>query len=187
MGFSSLPKALPPRQTRVHSYTPRTSRYLGPGRGETAANKKPQLVRAPQESGLRSQEPSSWVTMGTHGPVPAVQLCVAPGGRSQNGSARAVAPLTVLLSQSWIQPQTSKGPVGATQHPQTRQVSPIGHSFVPSERWPQIGLRLIVSSHTDPLQLDYNELARLQRHVNYTSRGKLRGAFTIIFRASGSS
>lgn len=77
--------------------------------------------------------------------------------------------------------------MGATQHPQTRQVSPIGHSFVPRERQPQISLQLIVSSHTDPLQLDYNELARLQRHVNYTSRGKLRGAFTIIFRASGSS
>lgn len=129
MGFSSLPKALPPRQTRVHSYIPRTSRYLGPGRGETAANKKPQLVRAPQESGLRSQEPSSWVTMGTHGPVPAVPAVRGPrrqkptrqcqGCGTAHGAAGSAA-LTELDSAP-----NQRGPCGS--HPAPPDEAGVSH------------------------------------------------------------
>lgn len=198
MGFSSLPKALPPWQTRVRSYTPRTSWYLGPGRGETAANKKPQLVRAPWESGRRSQEPwgtapSSWVTTGTHSLVPAVPALRGYRGQKptrqcqSRGTAHGAAGSAALTELDSAPNQ--RGPYGS--HPAPTDEAGVSHRplICPQQETAPNWLTIDPTpTHcSSSTQLDYNELARLQHRVNYTSRGKLRGAFTIIFKASGSS
>lgn len=107
MGFSSLTKGLPPRQTLMHFYTPRTSRVPGAwqGResskqeataGESSSGSRPAFTGATGNSAeqpLCRRSRFCQVTMGTQSLVPAVPTLCGPGRQKPTrrcwGSPRA--------------------------------------------------------------------------------------------------